>query len=121
MPDVRNKRLLVLALAGAAAACQPLSPAGQATAGSHPGMAFAKSSCSGCHAIDLRNVSPNPNAPPFAEIVNQEGLTANTLSSWLRNAHNYPDEMKFSVEGHRVDELVDYMLTLRDPNYRPPS
>ena len=121
MPGVRNKGLLVfgLALAGAAAACQPLSPTGQTPAEPRPGLAFAKASCGGCHAIDQRSVSPSPDAPPFAAIVNQEGVTANTLSSWLRNAHNYPDEMKFSLEGRSVDDLVDYMLTLRDPNYRP--
>ena len=122
MPGVRNKGLLVLglALAGVAAGCQPLSPAGEVAAGPHPGQAFAQSSCGGCHAIDRRSVSPNTNAPPFAAIVNQEGLTGNTLAAWLRNAHNYPDEMKFSLDGHKVDDLVAYMITLRDPNYRPP-
>ena len=121
MPGVRNKGLLVLglALAGATAACQPLSPAGEIAAEPHPGKAFAQASCGGCHAIDRRSVSPNPNAPPFAAIVNQEGLTGNTLAAWLRNAHNYPDEMKFSLDGHKVDDLVAYMITLRDPNYRP--
>jgi hypothetical protein len=27
--------------------------------------------------------------------------------------------MKFSLERRQVDDLVAYMLTLRDPNYRP--
>ena len=123
MTDVRNKRLplLGLLLAAGASSCQPLSPAGTAAAtGPHPGFAFARSACGGCHAVERQSVSPNPNAPPFAAVVNQEGLTANTLSSWLRNAHNYPDEMKFRLEGDKVDDLVGYMLTLRDPNYRPP-
>jgi len=82
-------------------------------------VAYAQASCGGCHAVGRRSVSPNPQAPPFAAIVNQEGLTRNTLAAWLRNAHNYPDEMKFSLEPRQVDELVAYMLTLRDPNYRP--
>ena len=120
MSVLRTKGLFGLALAGAAAACQPLAPAGQTPAEAQPGLAFAKTSCSGCHAIDQRSVSPNPNAPPFAAVVNQEGVTGNTLAAWLRNAHNYPDEMKFSLDGHKVDDLVAYMLTLRDPNYRPP-
>jgi mono/diheme cytochrome c family protein len=121
MPGVWNKAVLILglALAGAAAAGEPVSPSGQTTAEPLPGLAFARASCAGCHAIDRRNVSPNPNAPPFAAIVNQDGLTANTLAAWLRNAHNYPDEMKFSLDGHKVDDLVEYMITLRDPNYRP--
>ena len=118
-----NKGLPALgwfALVAGAVACQPLAPAGQTTtAEPRPGLAFAQASCGGCHAVDRRSVSPNVKAPPFAAVVNQEGVTANTLSSWLRNAHNYPDEMKFTLEGRNVDDLVEYMLTLRDPNYRP--
>ena len=123
MAGLRNRDLRAfgwLALVAGAAGCQPLAPAAQtAVREPGPGLAFARASCGGCHAVDRRSVSPNLNAPPFVAIVNQEGLTANTLSSWLRNAHNYPDEMKFSLEARSVDELVDYMLTLRDPNYRP--
>ena len=64
-------------------------------------------------------MSPNPNAPPFAAVVNQEGLTRNTLAAWLRNAHNYPAEMKLTLDQRRVDDISAYMLTLRDPNFRP--
>ena len=109
-----------IALAAAAAACQPLPPAGEGAAATpHPGLAFAQGSCGGCHAVERRSVSPNPNALPFAAIVNQQGVTANTLAAWLRNAHNYPAEMKVTLEGRKIDDLVAYMLTLRDPNYRP--
>jgi mono/diheme cytochrome c family protein len=123
MSGFGNKGLRTLgtaALVAGAVACQPLPPAGQTAADPQPGLALAQAGCSGCHALDQRSVSPNPNAPPFAAIVNQQGLTRNTLAAWLRNAHNYPDEMKFSLDGHKVDDLVAYMLTLRDRNYRPP-
>ena len=114
------KRFAVLCLAVAVAACQPLPSAAPATsARHHEGLAFAQGSCGGCHAVERYGDSPNPNAPPFARIVNQEGLTAQTLSSWLRDAHNYPEEMEFYLEGPEVDDLVTYMLTLRDPAYRP--
>lgn len=53
-------------------------------------------------------------------IVNQEGLTEETLSTWLRGAHNYPSEMDFYLNDAQVTQLVGYMLTLRDPNYRRP-
>ena len=103
------------------AACQPLPPAEPSTSARHPeGLAFAQASCGGCHAVERYGASPNPNAPAFAGIVNQPGLTAETLSSWLRDAHNYPEEMEFYLEGPEVDDLVAYMLTLRDVNYRPP-
>jgi len=123
MSGIRSSGLRVLAqigLAVGAVGCQPLTPATRSAAAEpHPGLAFAQASCGGCHAVGRQSVSPNPEAPPFAAIVNQEGLTGNTLAAWLRNAHNYPAEMKFSLERRQVNELVSYMLTLRDPNYRP--
>ena len=121
MSGLRNTALqgLALACAAIATACQPAPPPGRAAEASHPGLAFARSSCGGCHALDQRSVSPNPNAPPFAAVVNQEGLTRNTLAAWLRNAHNYPAEMKLTLDQRRVDDISAYMLTLRDPNFRP--
>lgn len=84
------------------------------------GHAFARASCAACHGIERGSLSsPNPRAPEFPAIVNQQGLTAETLSSWLRSAHNYPSEMEFELDSTTVDDLVEYMLTLRDPNYRP--
>ena len=111
----------LLCLAPVLAACQPLPSAETAepTTQAH-GRAFAQASCGGCHAVDTYGTSTNRNAPPFGAIVNQEGLTAETLSSWLRDAHNYPQEMQFHLGPREVDQLVAYMLTLRDPNYRPP-
>ncbi|MEA1015317.1 hypothetical protein SH593_12215 [Sphingosinicella sp. LY1275] len=55
-------------------------------------------------------------------IVNQDGVTAETLSVWLRGAHNYPREMDFYLGDRDVEKLVAHMLTLQDPNYkRPPD
>ncbi|WP_167737625.1 c-type cytochrome [Sphingomonas parva] len=83
------------------------------------GETLARSVCAGCHAIDRTGTSPNPNAPPFAAVVNREGVTAETLSAFLADAHNYPREMDFSVHESAVDDLVAWMLTLKDPGYRP--
>lgn len=103
------------------AACQALPPAAPtASATASRGQAFAEASCGGCHAVARYGSSSNRDAPPFPAIANQEGLTAETLSYWLRGAHNYPSEMDFYLNERQVDELVAYMLTLRDPNYRRP-
>lgn len=110
---------LIIAVTGLAA-CQPAPPAGTLPVAQSDGLAFAQASCGGCHAVGRHGTSPNPDAPPFAGIVNQAGLTPETLSTWLRDAHNYPEEMEFYLEGPEVDTLVAYMLTLRDANYRPP-
>ena len=118
-----NSALLPLssiAVAAAIAACQPASSAGPVRSlPANRGLTAAQGTCGGCHAVERHGVSPNPKAPPFAAIVNRPGVTPETLSSWLRDAHNYPEEMEFYLEGPEVDELVAYMLTLRDPNYRP--
>src|SRR5690606_26237685 len=112
----------LLALAVGVAACQPQGSAGRpSAAGTPPGLALAQGACGGCHALESHRASPNPQAPAFPAIVNQAGLTDETLGSWLRDAHNYPEEMEFTLDAGEVDQLVAFMLTLRDPAYRPPS
>lgn len=106
---------LVLAGCGRIASA-PAAP----SAADASGKPFAQASCGSCHAVGPYGTSPNPNAPPFVAVVNQEGLTAETLSTWLRDAHNYPREMQFELGPHEVDQLVAYMLTLQDPDYEPP-
>ena len=114
------KRLCLISLALVASACEPLPLAGSPGTGeAAQGLALASSHCARCHAIARYGTPPNPDAPNFAAIANQSGLTGSTLASWLRDAHNYPGEMQFELEDHQVDELVAYILTLRDPNYRP--
>lgn len=100
--------------AAVAATARPLSPLAA------QGRVLAQESCSGCHAIDNAIASPNSNAPLFPVIVNQEGVSSETLSYWLRGAHNYPSEMDFYLDAQKVDALVAYMLTLQDPNYERP-
>jgi mono/diheme cytochrome c family protein len=110
-------RFLIIALAVLASACQPLPP--RSTEPADLARLDPSSSCGRCHAVGRLGDSPNPNAPPFAAIVNQPNLTAGTLSSWLRDAHNYPSEMAFSLSDEQIEELVRYMLTLQEPAYRP--
>lgn len=118
---MRKNPLFLPGLALLLAACQGHpAPVPASSSAALPGQAFAEASCSGCHAVGRHGSSPNPNAPPFAAIANQDGLTAETLTFWLRGAHNYPSEMDFYLNDQRVAELVAYMLTLRDPNYRRP-
>lgn len=118
---MKQAHLLGLSLLLAACHSLPSSEPGRSAA-SNDGYAFVQASCGECHAVGRYGTSRNSNAPPFPVIVNQEGVTAETLSSWLRGAHNYPREMDFYLDERKVDALVAYMLTLRDPNYkRPPD
>jgi len=102
-------------------ACHNLSPAEPAPVTfTSEGETLAQASCGECHSVGRYGISPISSAPAFPVIVNQEGLTGESLSVWLRGAHNYPREMDFYLGEREVEKLVRYMLTLRDPNYRRP-
>lgn len=82
---------------------------------------FAQAACGGCHAVEQPFLSPNPQAPAFADIANRKGLSAETLSTWLQDAHNYPEDMDFDLDDPRASDLTAYILTLRDVHYQPPN
>ncbi len=121
-------KIALACLSAVTAACGSLAP-GPATpttsaspVGEAPelrGQAFARTHCAACHAVDAA-ISPKPEAPPFETIVNTPGLTAETLKPWLQDSHNYPEIMKFAIAPAQVDDLTAYMLTLKNPRYRPP-
>lgn len=119
--EVAVKTLRLLCVPLVLAACQQVPRVEPPTsAAPSQGQAFAQMSCAECHAIGPTGRSPRSEAPAFPVIVNKEGLTAETLSFWLRGAHNYPREMDFYLGEREVDALVAYMLTLKDPNFRRP-
>lgn len=110
-------------LLGSLAACQPAAPVASVPApvdltAAH---ALAQGACGGCHSVEPYGLSPNPASPAFAEIANRPGLTRATLTTWLRDAHNYPEEMDFWIEGGEADLLVAHILSLRRAGYQPPN
>jgi mono/diheme cytochrome c family protein len=80
----------------------------------------AQAACGGCHAVRPDALSPNPGSPAFAEIANKPEVTQSSLATWLRDAHNYPEDMDFDLNAAQVDALAAYILTLRDPAYKSP-
>lgn len=78
------------------------------------GLSVAEARCAGCHAVTPGQISPNSGAPPFASIARRPGLTNATASTWLRNSHDFPDQMNFALEPGQAEELAAYLLTLRD-------
>ena len=81
-------------------------------------LAFVQAACGGCHSVEPPDLSPNPLSPPFADIANREGLTKATLVGWLTDAHNYPEMMDFDLDPPQVEDIADYILTLRSDDYR---
>ncbi len=82
-------------------------------------LTFTQAACGGCHAVEYPDYSPNPSAPTFASIANREGLSEDTLASWLADAHNYPEVMDFDLTADQVEMVAEHMLTLRKDDYRP--
>lgn len=105
----------------ALAACQTApAPEPEAVANNTEGHRLAQAACAQCHSIEAFGLSPNSAAPEWPVIANAPGLTRDTLTTWLTDAHNYPEDMDFYLDEEEVGQLVDYMLTLRREEYHPP-
>lgn len=125
------KRIVAALLGLGLAACQPAEPPAPAPAPEpapaqtaapqpgHPALSFVQGACADCHAVEPNWLSPDPQAPTFTSIANRHGLSAQTLSTFLSDAHNYPEAMDFDLTPERVEQLTAYILTLRDENYTP--
>lgn len=90
------------------------------TPAEHDRLAFVQAACGGCHAVEPPGLSPNPEAPAFEAVANRAGLTEDTLTTWLTDAHNYPEVMDFDLEAHHIEMVAEHMLTLRRKDYTPP-
>lgn len=123
-----QRLLLVAAALASLAACQTpgATPGGPPMVGKPTARspdtrapAFVEAACGGCHAVEPPFLSPNPASPSFAAIANRRGLSERSLATWLSEAHNYPEEMDFTLTKPQVDQIAAYMVTLRDAGYVP--
>lgn len=120
------KAIIVSMAALLGVACQHASsgeglaemPAPQAQA-EKGGLAFIQAACGGCHAVEAGYLSPNPQAPRWEDLANREGLSEETLSSWLYDAHNYPEIMDFDLNPARARMIANYILQMQSEDYRP--
>lgn len=74
--------------------------------------------CGDCHAVRANEISPNPQAPGFADIANSPGMTRDTLVAFLSDAHNYPLQMDVDLDRKDVETIADYIVTLQSEDYR---
>ena len=81
--------------------------------------AFVEAACGGCHAVEPPFLSPNPASPSFASIANRSGLSEKSLADWLAEAHNYPEDMDFTLTRAQIDQIAHYMVSLRKAGYVP--
>ncbi len=104
------------------AACQGYSaqqePTGNAVLAASDGAPdFVTGVCGECHAVTAEALSPNPQAPGFADIVNSPGVTRESLATFLADAHNYPMQMDVDLVEEDIDLIADYMMTLQSEDY----
>lgn len=123
-----TQRIILAAALAALAACtttpgseNPPPMVGKSTAPSRDtrAPAFVEAACGGCHAVEPPFLSPNPASPSFAAIANRQGLSEKSLGDWLADAHNYPEDMDFTLTRKQIDLIAAYMVTLRGAGYVP--
>ena len=108
----------IIALSAAQAGCQSAPPQ-TASSKSAPIPTLVQGVCGDCRAVQRPFISPNPEAPGFDAIANSAGLTGESLTAWLIDAHNYPELMEFELSEAEAREVADYMVTLQSEDYEP--
>src|SRR5215203_4429431 len=76
------------------------------------GLEVATESCASCHAVlRVEDRSPNPDAPPFAQIADVPGMTATALQVALQSPHRTMPNLM--LEPDEMRDLIAYILTLK--------
>ena len=76
------------------------------------GLAFARTICAECHAIESKVASsPNPAAPTFQRIANVPGMTETALYVSLQTPHRTMPDLH--LDGDELRNVAAYILTLR--------
>ena len=113
------RTLLVSSLAALAlTGCQNTPPAASVSE-TAPVPNLVQGVCGDCHGVQPPFLSPNPEAPSFEAIANSAGLTGDSLTNWLIDAHNYPELMEFELNEPEAREVAAYMVTLQREDYEP--
>ena len=103
----------------ALAACTTSSTSTGWSVEAQRGQALAEKHCAACHAVTVNAVSPNPQAPPFADIAGKPGVTRETLRRFLQDSHNFPAPMNFRISPDAARDLAAYLATLREADHAP--
>jgi mono/diheme cytochrome c family protein len=102
-------------LAALAFTAGPAAAGAQEPGDARKGLSFAQQVCAECHAVLAREtVSPLANAPPFEAIANTPGMTAIALTVWFHTSH--PTMPNIVIHGDDLDNIIAYILSLRDKN-----
>lgn len=84
--------------------------AGDALAGARQGEVLARRSCSICHAVSGKGLSPNKDAPAFATIARNAAFRRNG-SAYILDVH--PKMPNLAIATNDARDLAAYIRTLR--------
>jgi mono/diheme cytochrome c family protein len=83
----------------------------QDSANARRGLAYARTHCTGCHAVERGNRrSPNPRAPAFTAVAAVPGMTAMALHAALTTPHRAMPNIVLDPRDRTA--VVDYILSL---------
>ena len=111
MPAVLHGLILALmALALGASACASLADDGHLTAGRR----LAHRDCGGCHSVEARGRSTNPDAPPF-RLLAQRGYDVERLASSIRGGMmvGHPRMPLISLGEDEIADLAAYVKNIQ--------
>jgi cytochrome c len=75
------------------------------------GKTLALQWCSDCHAVQLEQVSPNPEAPAFTAIAQEPSATEYSLRVFLKTTHKTMPNFKINPDD--IENLVSYIRSLK--------
>jgi mono/diheme cytochrome c family protein len=120
LKEMALKGLCVAALAGAFAAFATQAALAQNDVSLTAGRRLAADHCGRCHAVDLRDQSPNPKAPHFRDLGEKfpmDGLRQALIEHMIIGHPEMPIQTLTPVE---VNDLIAYLKSLQTSAHRPP-
>jgi mono/diheme cytochrome c family protein len=108
---MRSRLPAILAVASVAFA----GAASAQTRESGNGKGLARTLCSACHSIDASAdvPSPNPDAPPFAQLAKMPSMNDLAIRVFLRSPH--PSMPNFLLSEPEIDGVIAFIRTLGSP------
>ncbi len=76
------------------------------------GKALVTENCSGCHAIGLRDKSPNPKSPPFRTLSQRYPVDALEEAFVEGIDTGHPEMPRFVASPKQIADIIAYISTL---------
>lgn len=103
---------LLPVVAGAVLPALCWAPAARAEGGdATAGLAYARTHCGGCHAVEQGRSSPVAAAPTFEKIANMRGMNLMALDVWMRTGH--PTMPMLKLDATQTEDVSAWLQALK--------